>query len=112
MVFLWFSYGFPWITTPQKPLFFSIKPPFSYGFPMVFLWFSMDYHASKAPFFLPAKPPRADFTDDEVSPSEESWPRSTLVALCFGLSGVGQVPEGEMWKNKGENGAEVYFNGI
>ena len=27
MVFLWFSYGFP------------IKLPFSYGFPMVFLWF-------------------------------------------------------------------------
>ena len=26
-MFLWFSYGFP------------IKSPFSYGFPMVFLWF-------------------------------------------------------------------------
>ena len=42
MVFLWFSYGFPivflWFSY-GFPMVFPFKPPFSYGFPMVFLWF-------------------------------------------------------------------------
>ena len=38
-----FSYGFPMVFLwfPHGfPMVFPLKPPFSYGFPMVFLWFS------------------------------------------------------------------------
>jgi hypothetical protein len=44
MVFLWFSYGFPY--------------DFSYGFPMVFLWFSYGNHPTNPTNFLPCQEQR------------------------------------------------------
>ena len=63
-----------------------IQPPFSYGFPMVFLWFSYGFHEKmdQFPLALPISNHRVDVSEFRV---ELEASDARFVVVAFGSEG-------------------------